>query len=205
MQIPFQRKKISIYYDSKTYAPTSHTTLLFINTVRVTSSDQTGAMIGVGSGLDAIALVLKGLRNVIATDIDPHSLSIAKQNVEANKVKGVIEVRKGSLFDPLSDVKKNGGIDVLYVSPPCMPIPPDQINQFPSSVNGGPDRTKYLEIALKRHLIICTKSEGDCILILHQRLTRKNFSNCWIRITPGKNWHELKCLFQSSFCLSGPS
>ncbi len=63
--------------------------------------------VGTGSGILAIAAALLGARRVVAVDNDPVAVATARQNVEKNRVQGVVEVVCGDLLtgvDSLVDV-----------------------------------------------------------------------------------------------------
>ena len=148
MNVPYLDKEITIDYDDKSYAPTAHTTLLFMNSLEILPEDTYGAVIGTGSGLDAIALSRKGMPNVIATDIDIYTLSVAQHNADVNGVSN-IQFVAGDMFIPLNQYKDKGIVfDCIVASPPCMPIPQDQTENFPLYIQGGEDGTTYLERAI---------------------------------------------------------
>lgn len=54
--------------------------------------------IGTGSGILAIAAALLGAGSVLAVDIDPDAVRVAKENVERNGVSAVVDVRQGDLL-----------------------------------------------------------------------------------------------------------
>jgi len=53
--------------------------------------------LGTGSGILAIAAALLGAARVIALDVDPAAVDVARQNVAANGVEGQVQVLEGSL------------------------------------------------------------------------------------------------------------
>lgn len=53
--------------------------------------------LGTGSGVLAIAAALLGARRVVALDLDPNAVGVARRNVEANGCAGSIQVEVGSL------------------------------------------------------------------------------------------------------------
>ena len=63
-----------------------------------------GAMldVGTGSGILAIAAARLGAKDILAVDIDPDAVRVAKENVEHNGLSQVIEVKKGDLLQGLS-------------------------------------------------------------------------------------------------------
>src|SRR5258706_1817857 len=161
MFIPFMKQEITIDYDEKSYAPTSHTTILQINNFSLQKGDSLAAVIGTGSGLDAIALAKKGIKKIIATDIDPYTLEIAGHNAEINNVSSQIEFKLGDMLEPLEKYKKQGlFFDIIFSSPPIMPVPPEKAKNIPEYLNGGPEGTKFLERTLQETCNYLKKDTG---------------------------------------------
>ena len=59
--------------------------------------------VGTGSGILAIAAALLGATDVVAVDIDPDAVRVAKENVEKNGLSDRIAVREGNLLQGLSE------------------------------------------------------------------------------------------------------
>ena len=58
--------------------------------------------VGTGSGILAIAAARLGAKGIVAVDIDPDAVRVAKENVTHNGLDDAIEVRKGDLLPGLS-------------------------------------------------------------------------------------------------------
>ena len=58
--------------------------------------------VGTGSGILAIAAARLGAAGIVAVDIDPDAVRVAKENVAHNGLTGAIDVRKGDLLQGLS-------------------------------------------------------------------------------------------------------
>ena len=58
--------------------------------------------VGTGSGILAIAAARLGAKNVVAVDIDPDAVRVARENVAHNGLSDAIDVRKGDLLQGLS-------------------------------------------------------------------------------------------------------
>jgi ribosomal protein L11 methyltransferase len=62
--------------------------------------------VGTGSGVLSIASALLGADKVIALDLDPVAVDIARLNVKLNKVQHLVQVKQNNLLDDI-DVKAN--------------------------------------------------------------------------------------------------
>ncbi|XP_010461442.1 PREDICTED: uncharacterized protein LOC104742166 [Camelina sativa] len=79
------------------------------------------ADLGTGSGAIAIGIakVLGSHGRVIATDLSPVAIAVACHNVQRYNLQGMVEVRKGSWFEPLRDLE--GQFVGLVSNPPYIP------------------------------------------------------------------------------------
>lgn len=75
--------------------------------------------IGTGSGAISLALLKEGpFGRVVGTDVSPPALSVARANAERNGLSGALELRSGSLFDPIQEGER---FHVLVSNPPYIP------------------------------------------------------------------------------------
>lgn len=90
------------------------------------------ADLGTGSGAVAIGIskILRIYGRVIATDLSPDAVSVAMFNVQRYGLQHVIEVRRGSWFEPLKDVE--GQLVGIVSNPPY--IPSDNISGLQAEV-----------------------------------------------------------------------
>ncbi|MDH4028201.1 MAG: tRNA (adenine(22)-N(1))-methyltransferase TrmK [Nitrospirota bacterium] len=71
---------------------------------------------GTGSGIQAVTAAEKASR-VIAVDINPEAVRLARKNVRANGVEDVVSVMEGDLFTPLDNARK---FSVILFTPPYL-------------------------------------------------------------------------------------
>ncbi len=114
--------------------------------------------LGTGTGALAIALAKEfpGAA-IIATDLSPIALRLAKHNAENLGVSDRIRFIKANLFEfeEARDLKNN--VDLLISNPPYIPtdnIPslPPEVNDFdpPLALNGGPDGFRVVDRILNK-------------------------------------------------------
>ncbi len=105
------------FIDEGALIPRPETELLIdavLNNIEDKEAAMTIAEVGVGSGIISIMLA-KNLPNakIIAVDISPKALGVAQKNIEKFGLEERIELREGSLFEPISEK-----IDYLVSNPP---------------------------------------------------------------------------------------
>ena len=60
--------------------------------------------VGTGSGILAIGAALCGADRVLAIDIDPDAVRVARENVDHNRVGEIVRVQKGNLLDRVDEI-----------------------------------------------------------------------------------------------------
>jgi len=105
--------------------------------------------IGTGSGCIAIAAAVQvPAATVVACDLSPAALSLARQNAERHGVTSRVEFREGALLSPVASGEQ---FDFLASNPPYIPTP--QLETLDREVrdyeprlalDGGPDGLRYL-------------------------------------------------------------
>jgi release factor glutamine methyltransferase len=71
---------------------------------------------GTGTGAVAFSLAAEGAcTKIVATDVSPEALSVAADNAERCDPGGLVELREGSLFEPLA---QGESFDVIVSNPP---------------------------------------------------------------------------------------
>ncbi|MGF1568936.1 MAG: peptide chain release factor N(5)-glutamine methyltransferase [Nodosilinea sp.] len=107
----------------------------------------TGIWVDLGTGSGAIALGLAQAfpqAQVIAVDVSPAALEVAKTNAAVHGLAKQISFRQGSWFEPLEDCI--GQLSAIVSNPPYIPsatlptLAPEVINHEPHpALDGGPD------------------------------------------------------------------
>jgi release factor glutamine methyltransferase len=109
--------------------------------------------LGTGTGAIAIALALKFPQaKIIATDLSPIALGLARENAETLGALQHINFLKANLFDFKGSGELEGKVDLLISNPPYIPterlaLLPEEVRSFdpPLSLNGGPDGFRVVE------------------------------------------------------------
>ncbi|WP_051580357.1 50S ribosomal protein L11 methyltransferase [Pseudonocardia acaciae] len=73
--------------------------------------------VGTGTGVLAAVLVRRGVRRVLATDIDPRAVACARENVQRLGIADRVRVRRADLFPA-------GRADLVVCNPPWLPARP---------------------------------------------------------------------------------
>lgn len=103
-----------------------------------------------GSGCVAVAIArhMPSAR-LIATDISPDALDLARANAKRHAVDQRLELRAGDLLTPLDDLA--GSLDALLSNPPYIPdhewdhVPPNVRQHEPElALRGGPDGLRFV-------------------------------------------------------------
>ncbi|MDI6724370.1 MAG: class I SAM-dependent methyltransferase [Methanobacterium sp.] len=142
-------KGLVIYKHPKVYEPAEDTFLLVEN-LDIKRSDDV-LEIGTGTGLVAVYAAQRS-RNVVATDINDYALQCAVKNTITNRTYNV-ELRKGSLFEPVKDEK----FDLILFNTPYLPTGEDEkldeeLNAAWDGGSGGRDTIDQFLNELKAHL-----------------------------------------------------
>lgn len=75
------------------------------------ANDKSLLEIGCGVGIVSIIAALRYKNHVLATDINPMAIEIAKKNAELHGVADRVDCREGSLFEPIQSKKR---FDQIY-------------------------------------------------------------------------------------------
>jgi len=95
--------------------------------------------IGTGSGAISIALATELPKaSIIATDISPGALSVARENASSNGVKS-IKFIEGNLYEPLKGQKEI--FDLIISNPPY--IPGEEISRLPPGIRDYEPRLAF--------------------------------------------------------------
>ena len=131
---PLSYKHVKYFPCKQVYEP-SDDTFFLIDNLLVNENDLV-LELGTGTGLVSIFASKKG-KSVVATDISPLALSCAKKNFDLNNVSLKIDLREGSLFEPILESEV---FDVILFNPPYLPADPDEKQDIlTSSWSAGKD------------------------------------------------------------------
>lgn len=123
------------------------------------------------TGTGFIAIVLSGLYKIshlMATDIHPFAISVAKENFIINKLRNNYEILEGDLYGPISGKM----FDVITCLPPYVPTSREMIMQhkqnsdlFYHNTCGGEDGREIIDRVIKeapKHL-----NPSGCLALVH--------------------------------------
>jgi len=116
--------------------------------------------VGTGTGAIALSLALEGpFASVVATDVAEDALDVARRNRAAADLEGRVELRAGSLFEPVGSDER---FDVVASNPPYVAERdraslPDEVRAWEpaTALFGGPDGLdviRRLAPGARRHL-----------------------------------------------------
>jgi release factor glutamine methyltransferase len=128
-------RHLTLDVDERVLIPRQETEVLVDVVLEQTADGSGGVVVDVGTGSGAIALALateagERFDRVIATDLSLGALAVARANVDrlAPALRAPIELRQGSLLEPVRDVR----VRVLVSNPPYIAY--DEARTLPRSV-----------------------------------------------------------------------
>jgi release factor glutamine methyltransferase len=151
-----------------TFLPTEETKLLIDATLAYIlkrESEQNKLIlidIGTGCGNLSITLALNSKHTkILATDINPATVEVAKKNVHAFNLQGRISLFSGDLFSPIKGLEYEGNIDVVMCNPPYIPtgslhkLPPEVRDYEPRiAFDGGPYGIDFYRRLISESLLV---------------------------------------------------
>ncbi len=161
--------EIEINTTPNVYEPLEDSILL----ARLVRANAFGAVldVGTGSGLQAIVAAKKNeVSRVLAVDLNPDALVVAKSNAEKNGCLSKIEFRKSDLFSALA---RNELFDTIIFNPPYLPTAEDEKLQKEINLafDGGPDGRRAIDAFLngfEPHL-----AQGGVLLFVQSSLANE--------------------------------
>lgn len=116
--VPIESLDLSIYPHYGVFAPTRHEYVQLMLDAPLPDSHDVAFDIGTGTGLLAIILAQRGVKQVIGTDLNPRALACATENVERLGL-ATVQVQQADLFpieQPLAHL--------IVCNPPWLPAKP---------------------------------------------------------------------------------
>lgn len=121
------------------------------------------AVLDIGTGCGILAIIAaKKTDKVVAVDANPHAVACARRNAENNNVAPRVDVRQGSLFQP---VRKTEKFDVIVFNAPYLPSSPEEGKTWLERAwAGGPKGRRLIDqfIAKASEYL---KKEGKLLLV----------------------------------------
>lgn len=117
-------------------------------------ADSTAFDIGVGTGVLSVILAMRGVKKIIATDLDERALICATENIQNLNLQHQVEVRKANLFP-------EGKAALVVCNPPWLPARPSSSLEH-AVYDPDSQMLKGFLQGLKDHLI----EQGEGWLIL---------------------------------------
>lgn len=109
---------LNFYVDKNVLIPRPETELLVEQVLKIVNDNKqktfTVAEIGTGSGCVAISIAKNSSARLLAVDVSPAALKIAKKNARLNKISKKIKFFHGDLLEPL----KNKKLDIVAANLP---------------------------------------------------------------------------------------
>jgi len=135
--------------------PRPETELLAERGIGLLPKDAPSRVADLGTGCGAIAIAVaahRPLARVVATDLSPEALGIARANAERHALAAAIELRQGDWFEAL---EPGEAFDVILSNPPYVPtgdlekaMPEVRDHEPRVALDGGPDG-----LAALRHVV----------------------------------------------------
>ena len=119
-----------------TLIPRPETELMVETALELANKNAQVIEIGTGSGAVAISFALESKLPVIATDVSKEALRVARKNTKLQRVEDLVDLRTGSLLDPLSseDIQKDRTTIILanlpYLSESMLLESPAEVKDY---------------------------------------------------------------------------
>ncbi|MBS3802864.1 MAG: methyltransferase [Candidatus Thermoplasmatota archaeon] len=171
----FKCYNLEIQTHPEVYNP-SEDTFLLLEEIDPSTEDSVFE-IGSGTGIIALYCAQKGA-NVICSDINPFAIDLIKKNWEQNKnqLTGLLEIRKGSLFDVLT---KDETFNLIIFNPPYLPTSKEEYvggsGWFDKSVSGGKNGLKITKPFIQQ-LSKYLRDDGRAFTVFSSKSPRIEFN-----------------------------
>ncbi len=122
--VPISALELSIFPHYGVFAPTRHEYVQLLLDAALPDQHELAFDIGTGTGLLAIILAQRGVKQVVATDLNPRALACAADNLQRLELTSV-ELQQADLFptqQPLANL--------IVCNPPWLPAKPSSLLEY---------------------------------------------------------------------------
>jgi release factor glutamine methyltransferase len=150
MRVPLDREIVTrqmvLRYDPRTvYEPAAYSSILLLRNLTV-KPDDVALDLGTGTGVYSVGIAMRGAKRVVAVDISDDALNTTRCNAELNGVADRLELRQGSMFEP---IRANEQFSLIVSNPPCLPDPGDADPTLPgATMMSGSDGSYHATLML---------------------------------------------------------
>lgn len=133
--------RIRLIVDENT-TPTSYS-LFLANVMSCRAADACAVDAGSGSGILAITLAMRGVKQVLAVERNPEACDLIEENARVNGVSEAVRVVAGDIKNCRVDTR----VDVVVANPPTMP---EQVDVPVFARGGGADGSGFVAALVQR-------------------------------------------------------
>lgn len=123
--VPITNLALSIFPHYGVFAPTRHEYVQLMLDAPLPEVHDLAFDIGTGTGLLAIILARRGVKQVIGTDLNPRALACARENIQGLALSSVVQIQQADVF-PTEQALAN----LIVCNPPWLPARPSSALEY---------------------------------------------------------------------------